>query len=41
MQRSSSTAELDLKADLQQSHGYYREREKSECLESAFAKGST
>ncbi|NWZ64635.1 RGPA2 protein, partial [Acrocephalus arundinaceus] len=34
MQRSSSTAELDLKADLQQSHGYYREREKSESMSS-------
>ncbi|XP_037989684.1 ral GTPase-activating protein subunit alpha-2 isoform X1 [Motacilla alba alba] len=34
MQRSSSTAELDLKADLQQSHGYYREREKSESVSS-------
>uniref|UniRef100_A0A8C3U7Z3 Ral GTPase activating protein catalytic subunit alpha 2 n=1 Tax=Catharus ustulatus TaxID=91951 RepID=A0A8C3U7Z3_CATUS len=30
MRRSSSTAELDLRADLQQSHGCYREREKSE-----------
>uniref|UniRef100_A0A663MUW3 Ral GTPase activating protein catalytic alpha subunit 2 n=1 Tax=Athene cunicularia TaxID=194338 RepID=A0A663MUW3_ATHCN len=28
VRRSSSTAELDLKADLQQSHGNYREREK-------------
>ncbi|NXQ29636.1 RGPA2 protein, partial [Alaudala cheleensis] len=34
MQRSSSTAELDLKADLQQSHGYCREREKSESVSS-------
>ncbi|XP_066034103.1 ral GTPase-activating protein subunit alpha-2 isoform X2 [Chamaea fasciata] len=34
MQRSSSTAELDLKADLQQSHGYYRESEKSESVSS-------
>ncbi|NXI11430.1 RGPA2 protein, partial [Irena cyanogastra] len=34
MQRSSSTAELDLKADLQQSHRYYREREKSESMSS-------
>nr|XP_030124502.3 ral GTPase-activating protein subunit alpha-2 isoform X3 [Taeniopygia guttata] len=34
IQRSSSTAELDLKADLQQSHGYYREREKSESVSS-------
>ncbi|KAF2981071.1 hypothetical protein EK904_002261, partial [Melospiza melodia maxima] len=34
MQRSSSTAELDPKADLQQSHGYYREREKSESVSS-------
>ncbi|NXE96653.1 RGPA2 protein, partial [Menura novaehollandiae] len=34
MRRSSSTAELDLKADLQQSHGYYREREKSESVSS-------
>ncbi|RMC08055.1 hypothetical protein DUI87_15528 [Hirundo rustica rustica] len=34
MQRSSSTAELDLKADLQQSHGYHREREKSESVSS-------
>ncbi|XP_056343828.1 ral GTPase-activating protein subunit alpha-2 [Oenanthe melanoleuca] len=35
MRRSSSTAELDLRgADLQQSHGYYREREKSESLSS-------
>ncbi|NXB76640.1 RGPA2 protein, partial [Donacobius atricapilla] len=33
-QRSSSIAELDLKADLQQSHGYYREREKSESVSS-------
>uniref|UniRef100_A0A8C3XCC3 Ral GTPase activating protein catalytic subunit alpha 2 n=1 Tax=Cyanoderma ruficeps TaxID=181631 RepID=A0A8C3XCC3_9PASS len=32
--RSRSTAELDLKADLQQSHGYYREREKSESVSS-------
>uniref|UniRef100_A0A803VXH9 Ral GTPase activating protein catalytic subunit alpha 2 n=1 Tax=Ficedula albicollis TaxID=59894 RepID=A0A803VXH9_FICAL len=31
MRRSSSTAELDLRAELQQAHGYYREREKSEC----------
>lgn len=41
MQRSSSIAELDLKADLQQSHGYCREREKSECPESVFVKCST
>ncbi|XP_063247342.1 ral GTPase-activating protein subunit alpha-2 isoform X2 [Prinia subflava] len=34
MRRSSSTAELDLKADLQQSHRYYREREKSESVSS-------
>ncbi|NWV94204.1 RGPA2 protein, partial [Machaerirhynchus nigripectus] len=34
MRRSSSTAELDLKADLQQSHGYYRDREKSESVSS-------
>uniref|UniRef100_A0A8D2PJS4 Ral GTPase activating protein catalytic subunit alpha 2 n=1 Tax=Zosterops lateralis melanops TaxID=1220523 RepID=A0A8D2PJS4_ZOSLA len=34
MWRSSSTAELDLKADLQQSHEYYREREKSESMSS-------
>ncbi|KAM4902749.1 ral GTPase-activating protein subunit alpha-2 isoform 2-T2 [Sylvia borin] len=34
MWRSSSTAELDLKAGLQQSHGYYREREKSESVSS-------
>ncbi|NWU24698.1 RGPA2 protein, partial [Dyaphorophyia castanea] len=34
MRRSSSTAELDLKADLQQSHGFYREREKSESVSS-------
>ncbi|NXH97643.1 RGPA2 protein, partial [Pachycephala philippinensis] len=34
MRRSSSTAELDLKADLQQSRGYYREREKSESVSS-------
>ncbi|NXO43019.1 RGPA2 protein, partial [Locustella ochotensis] len=34
MQRSSSIAELDLKADLQQSQGYYREREKSESVSS-------
>ncbi|XP_037261304.1 ral GTPase-activating protein subunit alpha-2 isoform X2 [Falco biarmicus] len=32
--RSSSTAELDLKSDLQQSHGSYREREKSESVSS-------
>ncbi|XP_068864864.1 ral GTPase-activating protein subunit alpha-2 isoform X1 [Aphelocoma coerulescens] len=32
--RSSSTAELDLKADLQQPHGYYGEREKSESVSS-------
>lgn len=40
MWRSSSMAELDLKADLQQSHEYYREREKSECPESAFVECS-
>ncbi|NXD42344.1 RGPA2 protein, partial [Copsychus sechellarum] len=34
MRRSSSTAELDLRADLQQSHSYYRDREKSESLSS-------
>uniref|UniRef100_A0A803VYE1 Ral GTPase activating protein catalytic subunit alpha 2 n=1 Tax=Ficedula albicollis TaxID=59894 RepID=A0A803VYE1_FICAL len=34
MRRSSSTAELDLRAELQQAHGYYREREKSESLSS-------
>ncbi|NXR76235.1 RGPA2 protein, partial [Pycnonotus jocosus] len=34
MRRSSSIAELDLKADLQQSHGYCREREKSESVSS-------
>ncbi|XP_071594846.1 ral GTPase-activating protein subunit alpha-2 isoform X4 [Heliangelus exortis] len=34
VQRSSSTAELDLKADLQQAHGNYREREKSESVSS-------
>ncbi|NXO23135.1 RGPA2 protein, partial [Cisticola juncidis] len=34
MRRSSSTAELDLKADSQQSHRYYREREKSESVSS-------
>ncbi|XP_074752109.1 ral GTPase-activating protein subunit alpha-2 isoform X2 [Athene noctua] len=34
VRRSSSTAELDLKADLQQSHGNYREREKSESVSS-------
>ncbi|KFP37946.1 Ral GTPase-activating protein subunit alpha-2, partial [Chlamydotis macqueenii] len=34
VRRSSSTAELDLKADLQQSHGNYREREKSESISS-------
>ncbi|NXA95393.1 RGPA2 protein, partial [Melanocharis versteri] len=34
MQRSSSTAELDLKADLQQSHRCYRDREKSESVSS-------
>ncbi|XP_061845394.1 ral GTPase-activating protein subunit alpha-2 isoform X4 [Colius striatus] len=34
IRRSSSTAELDLKADLQQSHGNYREREKSESVSS-------
>ncbi|NXH87736.1 RGPA2 protein, partial [Edolisoma coerulescens] len=37
MRRSSSTAELDLKADLQQSQGYCREREKSECPEAFVA----
>uniref|UniRef100_A0A8C3Q3D6 Ral GTPase activating protein catalytic subunit alpha 2 n=1 Tax=Chrysolophus pictus TaxID=9089 RepID=A0A8C3Q3D6_CHRPC len=31
---SSSTAELDLKADLQQTHGNHREREKSESVSS-------
>ncbi|XP_062346719.1 ral GTPase-activating protein subunit alpha-2 [Cinclus cinclus] len=39
MRRSSSTAELDLKADLQQSHGCYREREKSESLSSEASLG--
>ncbi|NXC14793.1 RGPA2 protein, partial [Corythaeola cristata] len=34
VRRSSSTAELDLKADLQQSHGNYREREKSKSVSS-------
>ncbi|KAM6208067.1 ral GTPase-activating protein subunit alpha-2 isoform 6-T6 [Sarcoramphus papa] len=34
VRRSSSTAELDLKTDLQQSHGNYREREKSESVSS-------
>uniref|UniRef100_A0A8B9C2D2 Ral GTPase activating protein catalytic subunit alpha 2 n=1 Tax=Anser brachyrhynchus TaxID=132585 RepID=A0A8B9C2D2_9AVES len=34
VQRSSSTAELDLKADLQQTHGNHREREKSESVSS-------
>ncbi|KFQ19549.1 Ral GTPase-activating protein subunit alpha-2, partial [Mesitornis unicolor] len=34
VRRSSSTAELDLKVDLQQSHGNYREREKSESVSS-------
>ncbi|KAK4823767.1 hypothetical protein QYF61_006222 [Mycteria americana] len=34
VRRSSSTAELDLKADLQQSHGNHREREKSESVSS-------
>ncbi|KFO76188.1 Ral GTPase-activating protein subunit alpha-2, partial [Cuculus canorus] len=34
IQRSSSTAELDLKADLQQMHGNYREREKSGSVSS-------
>ncbi|XP_074673635.1 ral GTPase-activating protein subunit alpha-2 isoform X3 [Strix aluco] len=34
VRRSSSTAELDLKADLQQSRGNYREREKSESVSS-------
>ncbi|NXV05177.1 RGPA2 protein, partial [Cettia cetti] len=34
MRRSNSTAELDLKADLQQSLEYYREREKSESVSS-------
>ncbi|KAF1449174.1 Ral GTPase-activating protein subunit alpha-2, partial [Pygoscelis papua] len=34
VRRSSSTAELDLKADLQQSNGNYREREKSESVSS-------
>ncbi|KFW88554.1 Ral GTPase-activating protein subunit alpha-2, partial [Phalacrocorax carbo] len=34
VQRSSSTAELDLKADLEQSQGNYREREKSESVSS-------
>ncbi|KAJ7413823.1 Ral GTPase activating protein catalytic alpha subunit 2 [Pitangus sulphuratus] len=33
LRRSSSTAELDLKADFQPSHGNYREREKSEFRE--------
>ncbi|KFV97188.1 Ral GTPase-activating protein subunit alpha-2, partial [Eurypyga helias] len=34
IRRSSSTAELDVKADLQQSRGNYREREKSESVSS-------
>uniref|UniRef100_A0A672TS11 Ral GTPase activating protein catalytic subunit alpha 2 n=1 Tax=Strigops habroptila TaxID=2489341 RepID=A0A672TS11_STRHB len=34
VRRSSSTAELDLKADWQQSHGNCREREKSESVSS-------
>ncbi|XP_042680705.1 ral GTPase-activating protein subunit alpha-2 isoform X2 [Centrocercus urophasianus] len=34
VRRSSSTAELDLKADLQQTHGNHREREKSESVSS-------
>ncbi|KAM6280898.1 ral GTPase-activating protein subunit alpha-2 isoform 3-T3 [Porphyrio hochstetteri] len=34
VRRSSSTAELDLKADLQHLHGSYREREKSESVSS-------
>ncbi|XP_065489145.1 ral GTPase-activating protein subunit alpha-2 isoform X2 [Caloenas nicobarica] len=34
VRRSSSTAELDLKAALQQSHGDYREREKSASVSS-------
>ncbi|XP_015712092.1 ral GTPase-activating protein subunit alpha-2 isoform X1 [Coturnix japonica] len=34
IQRSSSTAELDLKGDLQQTHGSHREREKSESVSS-------
>lgn len=33
VQRSNSTAELDLKADFQQTHGNCREREKSEFQE--------
>uniref|UniRef100_A0A8C3BC10 Ral GTPase activating protein catalytic subunit alpha 2 n=1 Tax=Cairina moschata TaxID=8855 RepID=A0A8C3BC10_CAIMO len=34
VQRSNSTAELDLKADFQQTHGNCREREKSESVSS-------
>ncbi|KFQ21463.1 Ral GTPase-activating protein subunit alpha-2, partial [Merops nubicus] len=37
--RSSSTAELDLKADLQQSHGNYRERKKSASVSSDTSAG--
>ncbi|NWS92114.1 RGPA2 protein, partial [Toxostoma redivivum] len=39
LRRSSSTAELELRADVQQSHGCYREREKSESLSSEASLG--
>uniref|UniRef100_A0A8C0BC17 Ral GTPase-activating protein subunit alpha/beta N-terminal domain-containing protein n=1 Tax=Buteo japonicus TaxID=224669 RepID=A0A8C0BC17_9AVES len=39
VRRSSSTAELDLKVDLQQSHGNHREREKSESVSSDTSNG--
>uniref|UniRef100_A0A8B9N7E2 Ral GTPase activating protein catalytic alpha subunit 2 n=1 Tax=Accipiter nisus TaxID=211598 RepID=A0A8B9N7E2_9AVES len=39
VRRSSSTAELDLKVDLQQSHGNQREREKSESVSSDTSNG--
>ncbi|KAL2305615.1 hypothetical protein Nmel_003497, partial [Mimus melanotis] len=39
LRRSSSTAELELRADVQQSHRCYREREKSESLSSEASLG--